>query len=119
MLDPSEPVGADVEKTRDTPTLKPVDAVLTSAFYWDRGEASRAWVQRYSDAFGGKKPTQVHAGVYSSILHYLKAVAAAGTKDATTVMEKMRAMPIDDPLFGKGEVRVDGRAVHDMYLFRV
>ena len=93
--------------------------VLTEAFYWDRNDASRAWSKRYSDAFGGKEPTQVHAGVYSSILHYLRAVEAAGAKDATTVMAKMRATPIDDPLFGKGEIRIDGRAVHDMYLFRV
>ncbi len=93
--------------------------VLTEAFYWDRNDESRAWAKRFSDAFGGKKPTQVHAGVYSSIMHYLKAVEAAGTKDATVVMAKMREMPIDDPLFGKGEIRIDGRAVHDMYLFRV
>lgn len=93
--------------------------VLTEAFYWDRNDESRAWSKRFAEAFGGKMPTQVHAGVYSSIMHYLRAVEAAGTKDATTVMAKMREMPIDDPLFGKGEIRIDGRAVHDMYLFRV
>ncbi|MFG1346700.1 ABC transporter substrate-binding protein [Xanthobacter autotrophicus DSM 431] len=93
--------------------------VLTEAFYWDRDEASRAFSKRFAAAFGGKMPTQVHAGVYSSILHYLKAVEAAGTKDTTTVLARMRAQPIDDALFGKGEVRVDGRAVHDMFLFRV
>ena len=63
--------------------------------------------------------TQVHAGVYSSIMHYLKGVEAAGTKDATSVMAKMQATPIDDPLFGKGEIRIDGCAVQVMYLFRV
>jgi len=93
--------------------------VLTEAFYWDRNDESRAWSNRFAKAFGGRMPTQVHAGVYSSIMHYLKAVEAAGTKDASAVMAKMREMPIDDPLFGKGEVRADGRAVHDMYLFRV
>lgn len=93
--------------------------VLTEAFYWDQSEESRAWSQRFAEQHGGKMPTQVHAGVYSSIMHYLKAVEAAGTKDADAVMAKMREMPIDDPLFGKGEVRADGRAIHDMYLFRV
>ncbi|MBN8915499.1 MAG: ABC transporter substrate-binding protein [Rhizobiales bacterium] len=93
--------------------------VLTEAFYWDRDDASRAFAKRFAALHKGKMPTQVHAGVYSSIMHYLKAVEAAGTKDTNTVLAKMRAMPIDDPLFGKGEVRIDGRAVHDMFLFRV
>lgn len=93
--------------------------VLTEAFYWDRDDASRAFAKRFAAVHKGKMPTQVHAGVYSSIMHYLKAVEAAGTKDTNTVLAKMRAMPIDDPLFGKGEVRIDGRAVHDMFLFRV
>ena len=93
--------------------------VLTEAFYWDRDDTSRAFAKRFAALHKGKMPTQVHAGVYSSIMHYLKAVEAAGTKDTNTVLAKMRAMPIDDPLFGKGEVRIDGRAVHDMFLFRV
>ncbi len=93
--------------------------VLTEAFYWDRDDASRAFAKRFAALHKGKMPTQVHAGVYSSIMHYLKAVEAAGTKDTNTVLAKMRAMPIDDPLFGKGEVRIDGRAVHDMFLFKV
>lgn len=93
--------------------------VLTEAFYWDRDNASRAFAKRFAALHKGKMPTQVHAGVYSSIMHYLKAVEAAGTKDTNTVLAKMREMPIDDPLFGKGEVRIDGRAVHDMFLFKV
>ncbi|MEP9352691.1 ABC transporter substrate-binding protein [Xanthobacter sp. KR7-65] len=93
--------------------------VLSEAFYWDRDPQSRAFAKRFAGAFNGSMPTQVHAGVYSSIMHYLKAVQAAGTKETTAVLAKMREMPIDDPLFGKGEVRIDGRAVHDMYLFRV
>ncbi|MFG1342440.1 ABC transporter substrate-binding protein [Xanthobacter autotrophicus] len=93
--------------------------VLTEAFYWDRDDASRAFAKRFAALHKGKMPTQVHAGVYSSIMHYLKAVEAAGTKDTKAVLAKMREMPIDDPLFGKGEVRIDGRAVHDMFLFRV
>ncbi|MCL8383927.1 ABC transporter substrate-binding protein [Xanthobacter aminoxidans] len=93
--------------------------VLTEAFYWDRDDASRAFAKRFAALHKGKMPTQVHAGVYSSIMHYLKAVEVAGTKDTNTVLAKMREMPIDDPLFGKGEVRIDGRAVHDMFLFKV
>ena len=93
--------------------------VLTGAFYWDQNEETRRWSERFAKLHGGRMPTQVQAGVYSSIMHYLKAVEAAGTKDSGLVMAKMREMPIDDPLFGKGHIRVDGRAVHDMYLFRV
>lgn len=93
--------------------------MLTEAFYWDQSDESRAWSQRFAEAHGGRMPTQVHAGVYSSIMHYLEAVDAAGTKEASAVMAKMKETPIDDPLFGKGEIRADGRAIHDMYLFRV
>ncbi|MFC0342443.1 ABC transporter substrate-binding protein [Paracoccus niistensis] len=93
--------------------------VLTEAFYWDQNDESRAWSQRFAEAHRGRMPTQVHAGVYSSIMHYLNAVEAAGTKEASAVMAKMKETPIDDPLFGKGEIRADGRAIHDMYLFRV
>ena len=93
--------------------------VLTEAFYWDQSDESRAWSQRFAEAHGGRMPTQIHAGVYSSIMHYLEAVEAAGTKEASVVMVKMKETPIDDPLFGKGEIRADGRAIHDMYLFRV
>ena len=61
----------------------------------------------------------VQAGVYASVLHYLKAVEALGDKDGRAVMAKMKEMPTDDPLFGKGEIRADGRKIHDMYLFEV
>ena len=91
--------------------------VLTEAFYWERDDASRAFAKRFAALHKGKMPTQVHAGVYSSIMHGLKAVEAAGTKDTNTMLAKMREMPLDDPLFGNGEVRIDGRAVHDMFLF--
>jgi branched-chain amino acid transport system substrate-binding protein len=64
-------------------------------------------------------PTMIQAGVYSAILHYLKAVEATKSKDPTVVMAKMKEMPTDDPLFGKGSVRADGRKMHDMYLFEV
>jgi branched-chain amino acid transport system substrate-binding protein len=61
----------------------------------------------------------VHAGVYASVLHYLKAVDALKGKDSAQVVAKMKEMPTDDPLFGKGQVRADGRVTHDMYLFEV
>ena len=93
--------------------------VLTEAFYWDLNDATRAWSKRFAEAHNGNMPTMVHAGVYASVLHYLKAVEAAGSKDSQAVMAKMKEMPSVDPLFGQGQVRQDGRHVHDMYLFQV
>ena len=93
--------------------------VLTEAFYWDLNDQTREWSKRFAEKHNGAMPTMVQAGVYSSVLHYLKAVEAAGTKDSQAVMAKMKEMPSEDPLFGKGEVRQDGRHVHDMYLFEV
>ncbi|KPF69198.1 ABC transporter permease [Bosea sp. AAP35] len=93
--------------------------VLTESFYWDTNDQTRTWSDRFAKANGGKKPTMVQAGVYSGMLHYLKAVEAAKSKDSAAVMAKMKEMPTDDPLFGKGTVRADGRKMHDMYLFEV
>ncbi len=93
--------------------------VLTEAFYWDLNDGTRAWSKRFAEKSGGKMPTMVQAGVYASVLHYLKAIDAAKSKDAATVMAKMKEMSTDDPLFGKGQVRADGRVTHDMYLFEV
>lgn len=93
--------------------------VLTEAFYWDLNDGTRAWSKRFAEKNGGKMPTMVHAGVYAGVLHYLKAIEAAKSKDAAAVMAKMKETPTDDPLFGKGEVRKDGRVTHDMYLFQV
>jgi branched-chain amino acid transport system substrate-binding protein len=92
--------------------------VLTESFYWDMNDQTRAWSAKFEEKTG-KKPSMIQAGVYASVLHYLKAVQAVGSKDAAAVMAKMKEMPTDDPLFGKGVVRADGRKVHDMYLFRV
>ena len=64
-------------------------------------------------------PTMDHAGVYAGLLHYLKAVDALKSKDPAAVMAKMKATPTDDPLFGRGSIRADGRVIHDMYLFEV
>ncbi|SFC66101.1 branched-chain amino acid transport system substrate-binding protein [Bosea sp. CRIB-10] len=93
--------------------------VLTESFYWDKDDGTRAWSERFAKLNGGKKPSMVQAGVYSGMLHYLKAVEATKGKDAAAVMAKMKEMPTDDPLFGKGSVRADGRKMHDMYLFEV
>jgi len=93
--------------------------VLTEAFYWDQNDQTREFSKRFAAKFGGKMPTSAQAGVYSSVLHYLKAVEATKGKDTAALMAKMKATPIDDPLFGKGSVRADGRAIHPMYLFEV
>ncbi|RDJ25148.1 ABC transporter permease [Bosea caraganae] len=93
--------------------------VLTESFYWDTNDQTRAWSDRFAKLNGGKKPSMVQAGVYSGLLHYLKAVEATKSKDSATVMAKMKELPTDDPLFGKGKVREDGRKLHDMYLFEV
>ena len=91
---------------------------LTEAFYWDQNDATREWSSRFEETHGAK-PTMVHAGVYSGTMHYLRAVEAVGGTDGKAVAAKMKEMEFDDPLFGKGYVRGDGRAIHDMYLFEV
>ncbi|MER8482691.1 ABC transporter substrate-binding protein [Mesorhizobium sp. M1322] len=93
--------------------------VLTGAFYWDKNDQTREFSARFQERNAGQKPSMIEAGVYASVLHYLKAVEAVGDKDAAKVMAKMKEMPTDDPLFGKGTIRADGRKLHDMYLFRV
>ncbi|HST94815.1 MAG TPA: ABC transporter substrate-binding protein [Microvirga sp.] len=93
--------------------------VMTEAFYWDLNDQTRAWSRRYAEKSGGKMPSMAHAGVYAATLHYLKAVEALKDKDPAKVMAKMKEMPTDDPLFGKGSIRPDGRKIHDMYLFEV
>ena len=93
--------------------------VLTEAFYWDLNDDTRAWSERFSAEMGGSKPTMVHAGVYSAVLHYLKGVEATDSKETEAVMGWMKANPTEDPVFGAGTLRADGRHVHDMYLFQV
>ncbi len=93
--------------------------MLTETFYWDLNDQTRAWSRRFASANNGKMPSMVQAGVYSSVLHYLKAVEAAKTDDGTKVAAKMKELPTDDPLFGKGIVRADGRKIHPAYLFEV
>ncbi len=94
--------------------------VLTETFYWDMNDATRAWTKRWQVDRPGKFPTMNQAGVYSAVLHYLKAVAALkSAADGKAVVAKMKEMPTDDPLFGKGYVRADGRKIHPAYLFQV
>jgi branched-chain amino acid transport system substrate-binding protein len=92
--------------------------VLTESFYWDLNDETRAWTKRYR-AKKDRLPSMLTAGVYSSTLHYLKAVQAAGTDDAKPVMAKMREMPVNDVMTKNGKLREDGRLVRDMYLFEV
>jgi len=94
--------------------------LLESPFYWDMNEETRAFSKRFEQQIRGVKPTMVQAGVYASILHYLKAVEQVGTAaDGAKVVAAMKAMPTNDPLFGKGHIRVDGRKLHPMHLFEV
>ncbi|MDP1967141.1 MAG: ABC transporter substrate-binding protein [Reyranella sp.] len=92
--------------------------VLTEAFYWDMNDETRAWTKRFR-AKRDKIPSMLTAGSYSSTLHYLKAVQAAGTDDAKAVMAKMREIPINDVMTKNGKLREDGRVERDMYLFQV
>ncbi len=93
---------------------------LTETWYWDANDANRNWTKRWQQERPGKFPTMVQAGVYSGVTHYLKAVAALKSgADGKAVVAKMKEMPTDDPLFGKGVVRADGRKTHDAFLFEV
>lgn len=94
--------------------------VLTETWYWDMNDANRAWTKRWQAERQGKFPSMVQAGVYSATLHYLKAVAALkSAADGKAVVNQMKALPTDDPLFGKGYIRPDGRKIHPAYLFQV
>ena len=91
---------------------------LTTAFYWDRNDESRAWSQRFFRQQNAM-PTMIHAGTYSAVLHYLKAVEKAGTTDTAAVMQAMRDTPVNDVIFRNGHIRPDGVMEHDMYLVQV
>ncbi len=94
---------------------------FTETFYWDMNDQTRAFTKRVNGKHKKSPPTMVHAGVYSSVLHYLKALEALGGNphDGVKVVNKMKEMPTDDPLFGKGSIRADGRKIHPGYLFEV
>jgi branched-chain amino acid transport system substrate-binding protein len=95
--------------------------VLTETWYWDMNDTNRAWTKRWQQERQGKWPTMIHAGVYAGVLHYLKAAVAlkGNVSDGKTVVAQMKSMPTDDPLFGKGTIRPDGRKVHPAYLLEV
>jgi len=93
--------------------------LLTEAFYWDLNDSTRAFTRRFAERMPGRVPTENQAGVYSSILAYLRAAKLAGGIEGEKVIEAMRRAPIEDPLFGTVTVRPDGRAIHAMYVFRV
>jgi branched-chain amino acid transport system substrate-binding protein len=93
--------------------------IFTETFYWDMNDQTRAFAKRFAPQVRGIHPTMVHAGVYAGVLHYLKAVEALKSDDGTKVVARMKEMPTDDPLFGKGSIRADGRKIHPAYLFEV
>ena len=93
--------------------------IFTETFYWDMNDQTRAFTKRFIARNKGIYPSMIHAGVYSGVTHYLKAIEALKSDDGTKVIAKMKEMPTDDPLFGKGTVRADGRKVHPAYLFEV
>jgi len=92
--------------------------VMTTSFYWDANDKTRAWSKRFYDRMH-KMPTMVQAGDYGAVTHYLKAVKAAGTTDADKVMARMRATPINDFMTENGKIRIDGRVIRPYYLYEV
>jgi branched-chain amino acid transport system substrate-binding protein len=92
---------------------------FVDGFYWDFDDQTRQWSGRFQQAFRNLKPTMVQAGVYSSLRHYLKAVAATNSTDGKVVADKMREIPIQDAVMRNASIRPDGRVIHDMYLFQV
>ncbi len=94
--------------------------IFTEAWYWDTNDVNREFAKRFAAQNKGIYPSMIHAGVYSAVTHYLKAVSELKSDaDGKAVVAKMKEMPTDDKLFGKGTVRADGRKIHDMYLFEV
>jgi branched-chain amino acid transport system substrate-binding protein len=94
---------------------------FTETFYWDLNDQTRAFTKRFNERFKKNPPTMVQAGVYSSLIHYFKALEALGGNphDGVKVVNRMKELPTDDPLFGKGTIRADGRKIHPAYLFEV
>jgi branched-chain amino acid transport system substrate-binding protein len=92
--------------------------IVTDGFYWDMNDETRAFSKRFYDRIG-REPSMIQAGLYSATMHYLKAIEAIGTDEAPKVMAQMRATPVNDFFAKNGKIRIDGRMVHDMYLFEV
>ena len=94
--------------------------IFTEAWYWDQNDANREFAKKFAPQNKGIHPSMIHAGVYSAVTHYLKAVSELkNDADGKAVVAKMKATPTEDRLFGKGTIRADGRKIHDMYLFEV
>lgn len=97
--------------------------VLTDCYYWDRNDESRAFARRFAPRMQGFMPASTQAGVYSAVIHYLKTALDMGPDavkaDGRATIARMKQIPTDDPIFGKGRIRQDGRKIHDMYLFEV
>ena len=91
---------------------------LTTGFYWDLNPETRAWSKRFFER-NKRMPNMVHAGVYSSVMHYLKTIQAAGTDETSAVVAKMKATPVNDFFAKNARIRADGRLMHDMYLMQV
>jgi branched-chain amino acid transport system substrate-binding protein len=94
--------------------------IFTESFYWDLNDGTRAFSKEFAKDNKGNMPSMVQSGVYSAVIHYLRAVHAMKSDgDGAAVIAKMKEMPTEDRLYGKGHVRQDGRKMHDMYLFEV
>ena len=97
--------------------------ILTDCYYWDRNDESRAFGKRFAAQMRGFMPASTQAGVYSAVIHYLKTAVAMGPDavkaDGRATIARMKEIPTEDPIFGKGRIRQDGRKIHDMYLFQV
>jgi len=99
--------------------LEPAQGLsYVDGFYWDFDDETRQWAARFEKAFDGLKPTMVQAGVYSSVLHYLRAVVDAGSTDGDKVAASMRKLPIRDPIMRNASIQPNGRVIHDMYLYQ-
>ena len=112
------PLSFSIADTHALGLQKAQELVFTDAFYWDRTEAARAWSKRFFERQKAM-PTKEQAGVYSAVLHYLKAVSAVQNKDPLAVIAKMRETPVHDFFAENGVLRPDGRMVHDLYLMQV
>jgi len=94
--------------------------IITDGWYWDLNDETRAWAKKWSEKMGGgRMPTSVHAGVYSAVTQYLKAIDKAGTDEAKKVVDTMKTLPINDMFAKNGKIRADGRMVHDMLLVQI
>jgi Periplasmic binding protein/Dihydrodipicolinate synthetase family len=95
-------------------------AIITDNWYWDLNEGTRAFARRFAERHGGRVPTTLQANVYAAVTHYLKAIdAEGGSTDGRAAVARMKAMPTDDPLFGRGSIRADGRRLSPVYVFQV